>query len=227
MSGGENEGPELAGRQVGTANYLTPYERQAIEDYVPRLGIRKWRAVDVQWAFRIAYWSALRMNEVITLKERSFDFARKTVYIKHAKNKVNLRPVPTAAVAPLKVFWAERVDDVGDIELLAGCNTERIYRWLKKIGEALDIPALTTPQVVGNEKTVCHAFRKSSAKDMLWGTHGPKATIDQVQAQLGHTNPVITGAYLRMGGESAQVFWDSVDGQTQAQAQAATGAAEN
>ena len=218
------EGPTLAARKVGTPNYLTPYERQAVEDFVPQLGLRKWRAVDVQWAFRIAYWSALRMSEVITLRARSFDYERRTVYLRATKNRSNLRPVPGVAVAPLQVCWRERVEDVGDTELLQGCTTERVYRWLRKIGEALDIPALTTPQSIHNEKSVCHAFRKSAAKDMLWGTHGTKATIDQVQAQLGHSNPVVSGAYLRMGGEAAQGFWDQADRATTTTAPAAPAA---
>ena len=207
----EPEGPELARRKVGTENYLTPAERQAIQDFVPELHVRKWRAVDIQWAFLIAYWGGLRIDEVPRLRERSFDFTRRTIYIPgRTKNKSNVRPFPASAVAPLRVFWEERRADMGDVPLLPNCTTDRIYRWLKQIGKALDIPALTTPQESSGEKTVCHAFRKSMAKDMLWGTHGKKATIDQVQAQLGHSNPIMTGRYLRMGGEAADTFWGDV-----------------
>ena len=220
------EGPELAEREHGTENYLTPKERQAINDYVPFLGLRKWRAVDVQWALQIAYWGALRIDEVPRLRERSFDFTRRTIYIPgRTKNRSNVRPFPASAVAPLRVFWEERRRDMGDVPLLPGCSTDRFYRWLKKIGAALLIPAFTSPQATTGEKTVCHAFRKSAAKDMLWGTHGKKATIDQVQAQLGHSNPIMTGRYLRMGGEAADTFWGDVEERERAKAKAAVLAA--
>ena len=195
----------------GGENYMTPAERQAVEDYVPRLGLRKWRAVDVQWAFRIAYWCALRMSEVPKLRARSFDWEARQVYLGRTKTQANYAPVPAFAVAPLRTMWDERLADVGDTELLPGCTTKQVYRWLKKAGEALDIPALTTEQRISGEKAIAHIFRKSMAKDMLLGTHGKKAPIGVVQAQLRHTNPVVTGRYLRMGTAAALEYWEDVD----------------
>lgn len=212
------------GRKEGMENYLTPDERYAVEAHVDTLGIRKWRPVDVKWAYRIAYYCALRMAEVPKLRARSFDWDVPQVYLGRTKTKANYAPVPRFAVAHLQTFWDERLRDVGDIELLPGCTTDRIYRWLHRAGRDLGIPCLATPQKTSGEKAVAHAFRKSMAKDMLSGKFGRPAQIGEVQAQLRHDNPVTTGRYLRLGAQAATDFWEGAGSKAAEAAGAAAGA---
>lgn len=196
----------------GGENYITPAERQALQDFVPLLRPRKWRVADIQFAFRLAYSCGLRMAEVPDRRASDFDWQSRQVYLGRTKTRANYAPIPDRDVAWMQLFWEERekMPGRGGTALLPGCSVKRIYRWLKKAGDELDIPALTTPQEISGEKAVCHIFRKSLGKDMLEGTFGKKAPISVVQAQLRHSNPNMTGRYLRRGTAAAQDYWEDV-----------------
>ena len=177
-------------------NYITRDQFDMIIEHVPMVGIRKWPTLNVQTCFRLAYWCALRMGEAISVRGKGIDWAAGEVYLGGTKTKDNYAPIPPWAAPTLREFFLEWGKDR---PVLPGCTVRYVYKWLRRIGDDLDIEALRTDQKISGEKNVTHIFRKSMGKDMLSGVYGDRATISEVQAQLRHRNPVVTGRYLRLG----------------------------
>ena len=193
-----------AGVKAGP-NYITPEQFDQILEHTRKLGLRRWAPENVQACYMVAYWCALRMSEAIRVKGKAFDWERGELYLGRTKTKDNFVPVPPQAKGWLHAFFKEWGPDR---EVLPGCYVKRVYQWLLKAGRDLDIEALTTSQNISGEKTVSHIFRKSLGKDMLAGRFGKPASVAEVQAQLRHHNPVVTGGYLRLNHRAAADFWE-------------------
>ena len=210
MTAGTTEVEMWCGRPAPgpKANYITPKQFKELLEHVPDLKSRKWPSSNIRICYYLAYACALRISEALQVRGRNFDWGRGELYLGKTKTKSNFVAVPPWARGRLQGFFSEWGDDD---PILPGCSRQTVYRWLLKAGQDLDIEALATEQVTSGEKSITHVFRKSLAKDMLWGRWGRKANIAEVQAQLRHENPIITGKYLRLGYEGAAEFWGSTE----------------
>ena len=54
-------------------NYISPETFERIIDYIPVLGIRKWKDNDIQMLYKLMYYCALRAGEAINLKKEGFN----------------------------------------------------------------------------------------------------------------------------------------------------------
>ena len=191
------------------SNYISPDQFNDIINYVPALKIRKWRDLDVQFAFKIAYYAALRLGaEVTYLTKEDFDLDRCEVYLGKTKTRVeDYAPLAKQFMPELTVY----LDGKKPLEpILKDCNEQNLYKWLIKIGNDLQINALVTPQSITHEKTKLHIFRKSILKDMMFGTFGKNANIGQVQSQARHKRATTTADYLHLDIEGAKEYWDDL-----------------
>ena len=179
-------------------NYMPPEQLDDLLTAVPSLQIRKWLDVDVQMLFKICYWCGLRINEAIKLKVEDFDLDLRRVYLGKTKTeKAGKATIPELFLLELKAWLQDKKG-----ELFPKMNRFRAHVWLQKLGEMLNIEALTTPQSVTGEKTKTHIFRKSVGKDMLYGARdGRKQPLNVVQKKLRHTNLDMTSNYLKVSDE--------------------------
>lgn len=188
-------------------NYITPEQFGSIIKYIPELKIRKWKDIDVEYAFKIAYYTASRLGgDVIDRTKEDFDLDNQEMYIKKSKTSKNeYVPIAPLFIPELRLYLQTKAP----LEpILKDCDPQNPYKWLIKIGDALRISALTTSQEITGEKTKLHIFRKSMLKDMYYGTFNETANLGQVQSQARHRNPVTTGKYLRLDSEGAKEFWN-------------------
>ena len=177
---------------------MPPEQLDDLLTAVPSLQIRKWLDVDVQMLFKICYWCGLRINEAIKLKVEDFDLDLRRVYLGKTKTeKAGKATIPELFLLELKAWLQDKKG-----ELFPKMNRFRAHVWLQKLGEMLNIEALTTPQSVTGEKTKTHIFRKSVGKDMLYGARdGRKQPLNVVQKKLRHTNLDMTSNYLKVSDE--------------------------
>ena len=189
------------------SNYITPDQFESMINFIPELRIRKWKDLDVEYAFKIAYYSALRLGaEVADRTKEDFDLERQEIFLGKTKTSLNdYAPIAPPFIPELKLYLSGKAP----LEpILKDCDAQNMYKWLMKMGEELKIEALITPQSITGEKTKLHIFRKSMLKDMFYGTFGMTANIGQAQSQARHKNPMTTGRYLRLDGEGAKEYWN-------------------
>ena len=191
--------------QTGRYNYITPDEFQAMIDYIPELKLRKYKAIDVEYLYRISYWCGLRITESGSLKKEDFDLASKIVFLGKTKTEEHGKAQIPDPFLPSLSRYLDR-HKAGD--LIPGCNRWIVHQWLDKTGKALGIKALTTSQEQSGEKTKCHIFRKSIGKDMLAGTWGDKADLPLVQKQLRHKDLGNTSIYVQAEAEAVKDYWN-------------------
>ena len=187
-------------------NYISPEKMQKAIEYIPVLGIRKWKDEDIAMLFKILYYCALRPTEGIYLKKESFNLKDREIYLGKTKTKRNdTAPIPRIFVKELELYLVQK--DAG--RLFDGLTYHAFYMWLKRIGIALDIEAWQTLQNESGEKTVGHIFRKSVGKDMLSGLYGDKAKeIPIISKQLRHAKPSMTvDYYLKSSIEAVKEAW--------------------
>ena len=156
--------------------------------------LKKWSYEQVQFLFELAYWCGLRMDEAVKPKVEDFDFDTHELYLGKTKTEKGA----TALIPPEFESIAKLYLEGKKGSLFPGLTYNRVWHWLKELGEKLDIKALTTPVSESGENTVCHIFRKSFAKDMLYGTYGRKAPLNYIMKHLRHTNLDTTTKYLRI-----------------------------
>lgn len=187
------------------SNYIDPVQFKELIEAIPRLNLRKWSPKEVEILFKIAYWCGLRMIEAVRLKAEDFDLVQSEVYLGKTKTeKEAYTTIPDPFIPELREFLKNKKG-----ALFAECNPQIVRVWLTKLGQILDIPALTTPQSVTGEKTKCHIFRKSIGKDMIYGTHGQKAPLNVVMKHLRHESLDTTSKYLKVGNEDVKDWWKS------------------
>ena len=187
-------------------NYLSPEKMQEAIDYIPVLGIRKWKNEDITMLFKILYYCALRPSEGINLKKESFNLKDREIYLGKTKTKKNdTAPIPKIFISELEAFLVQKNEG----RLFPDLKYNAFYKWLKRIGEALEIEAWKTSELESGEKTVGHIFRKSVGKDMLSGLYGEKAKeIPIISKQLRHAKPSMTvDYYLKSSIEAVKEAW--------------------
>lgn len=190
-----------------TQNYLSPQDFDRILEAIPILKLKKWSHEDVAFVFKMAYWLDLRITEAVTRKVEDFDFERHELYLGRTKTeKGAVTNIPPPIEDELKAFVQGKKG-----RLFPGLTRYRVYDWITKLGRHLDITCLTASVKETGENTKCHIFRKSMAKDMLYGTHGKKAPLNVIMKSLRHTNLGTTTKYLRVQHEDVKDWWrDSI-----------------
>lgn len=187
-------------------NYINQEDFNRILAAIPTLMIRKWQDNDIVYLFKIAYWCALRPDEVIYLEKEDFNLEDAEIDLGKTKTKsIDFAPIPRPFIPELQAY----LDTKPEGRLLPGLTYNTVYPWLIKLGKLLNIEAWTTPQSISGEKTKGHIFRKSIGKDMLYGVHG-KAVQDIaiISKQLRHKKPSMTmDHYLNANIESVKEAW--------------------
>lgn len=186
-------------------NYIDPDTFKKILSAIPRLKIRKWLDNDILMLFKIAYWCGLRMSEAIILSVEDFDLEMHDVHLGKTKTHKNDK----ASIPPSFLF--ELADYLKDRKgpLYPGLKYQTVYIWMIRLGQMLEIPALTTPQSETGEKTKTHIFRKSIAKDMFYGTYGQPAPLNIVSKKLRHSGKNAlqqTSEYLKVDLEDVKLW---------------------
>ena len=172
-------------------NYISPEMFQKILDYCEKLPLFKVDPEDVKMIFKIAYHGGLRVNEVLKLRPKNIHFDMLEIELGQTKTEQRgLASIPQSFVNELK----EYVQGKDPVELMFPVSRQTAYDWLMRIGKALSITALTTPQTETHEKTKTHIFRKSIGKDMLY----KKAPLNIIQRKLRHNNINTTSEYLKI-----------------------------
>ena len=187
-------------------NYISQDTMREAIEYVPVLGIRKWKDEDITMLFKILYYCALRPSEGIYLKKESFNLKDREIYLGKTKTKRNdSAPIPRIFVDELANYLI--LKDNG--RLFPDLKYNTFYKWLKRIGKNLDITAWQISERDSGEKTVGHIFRKSVGKDMLSGVYGEKAKeIPIISKQLRHSNVATTmNHYLKAEIEAVKEAW--------------------
>ncbi|QLH02829.1 hypothetical protein C5F47_04305 [Nitrosopumilus cobalaminigenes] len=169
-------------------NYINQHDFNRILDAIPRLNIRKWDDLDIQFLMKILYHMALRPMEGIKLKKEDFDLENRIVYLGKTKTSTSDR-----AVIP-KVFLMELdgyllLKDEGP--LFPGLTYRTFWIWCKRLGVMLNIEAwMPQNRIKMKENTVGHIFRKSWGKDALDSLGFDK--IDVISTHLRHSKPSMT-----------------------------------
>lgn len=191
------------------SNYISPQQFNDMLDYIPELRIRKWMDNDVRMSMRVAYYCALRYgSEVANLTKNDFDFERKEVYLGKTKTrKEDYGVIPDFFIPELKQYLQDR-DPM--LPILEDCQSQNMYLWLMKIGVALNIEALLTPEKITGEKTKMHIFRKSFLKEMFFGGLGMKANLGQTQSHARHKDLLQTVRYLKLDIEGSKEYFDTI-----------------
>lgn len=136
--------------------------------------------------YEVAYWCALRINELLGLRYSDFDFEQGMVYIQRQKlhnGKVGL-PKTASSVGKVKVR-KEVLEDVKRLMEMDGSTDGFVF----EISDAgLRLRFDSDIKKAGVKRIVFHGLRHSMATRMLWS--GLNAT--QVSHHLRHANPSIT-----------------------------------
>ena len=190
-----------------TRNYLSPQDFDRLLAAIPTLTLKKWSHKQVDFLFKLCYWCELRPTEGITRKAEDFDFERNELFLGKTKTeKGGITPIPP----PFRLEAMEFVKDQKG-RLFPGLTRFRVYAWLKQLGEKLNIECLITSVDETGENTVCNIFRKSMAKDLLYGTHGKVAPLNVIMKTLRHTSLDTTTKYLRISQEDVKDFWRDIE----------------
>jgi integrase len=174
-------------------NHISYETWQYIIDSIPQITILKHNHKDIQFLFKIMYWSGLRPAEAIKLQKKDFHTKTRKIDLFETKTKHYDSAVIPMTFRDELAAWLETKPQ-GD--LFPGLQYKTLYRWMKKLGKICDVIAWTTPRSVTKEMTVCHGPRKSIGKNMLAGVHvGPKGVQYNsliVSKVLRHSNPLTT-----------------------------------
>lgn len=192
-----------------TSNYMPPEQLQQVLEAIPTLHIRKWPDQDIQMLIQIVYWCSLRWGEGIRLKAEDFDLERKKISLGDTKaNDNDYADIPVFFIPKLQFFLQSRTGS-----LFPELTYDTSRRWIERLGKELHIKAWETPQSETHEKTKTHIFRKSLAKDQLFGTFGKKAPLTTISKTLRHRgkNPLAsTIHYIKADSEDVGNYWDEV-----------------
>jgi integrase len=185
-------------------NHITFETFEKIFDTIPQLHIRKWKNVDVEYLFKLMYWSGLRPVEAIKLSKEDFHLVTRKIDLHQTKTKENDKGIiPMIFVDDLTIYLRTKKSG----RLFPDLQYKTVYRWMKRLGVILDIPAWTTPRSESKEMTVGHAPRKSIGKNLIAGVHVPPDggtySILEVSKLLRHKKPSMTEEhYLKVSDES-------------------------
>lgn len=188
-------------------NYISLPTFERILETIPALKIRKWMDEDVQFLFKIMYYSALRPTEAINLSKEDFDLKNRIIYLGKTKTKKtgDKAPIPRIFVDELGEYLQRK--ETG--RLLPELKYDTMYKWMKRLGTMANVPAWIIPQSKSGEKTVGHGLRKSVGKHMFEGIYGDDNKSAAVIAGLmRHGKPSMTfDHYLNLKIETVKESW--------------------
>ena len=188
-----------------TINYIGVEDWNRIEEYLsgmcilsPR-EIGKYSKQDVAWrCLDLCYWSGCRISETLSFDIRNYDVGSGRLVIPKSKTGRKIKMVMPPGRLQMRLFVGA-CKEVNVMEPFDTIKYNTIYKWLKIIGAALDIPAWNRTDQ-RDEKTITHIMRKSAAKDVVRGTHmkdGRKGTISDAANILGHASVLSTERYIQ------------------------------
>ncbi len=162
-------------------------------DSIPLLKIRKWKDEDVQFLFKIMYWSGLRPMEAIKLCKEDFHLRTRTIDLHATKTKKIDYGMFPQHFGPELAEWLNRKEDG---RLFADLKYITFYFWIRRLGKMHGIKAWNTPKSESHEMTKGHLMRKSIGKNLLAGVHvapdGSEYTIFDVSPLLRHKDITVT-----------------------------------
>ena len=166
-----------------------------IIDHIPQLIIYgdKYTHTDIQFLFKIIYWSGLRSAEVLKLKKENVHIKTRKIDLFETKTKhYDSAIIPMTFRDELEGWLNTKPDGY----LFPDLSYKTLYRGMKKLGKMCNVIAWTTPKSVTKEMTVCHGPRKSIGKNMLAGVHiapdGKEYTPFEVSKLLRHSDVLTT-----------------------------------
>lgn len=190
-------------------NYINQTDFARILAAIPSLKIRKWNDNDVVMLFKILYWLGLRPMEGIPLKKEDFHLNDNLVRLGKTKTeKLTYNEIPPPFRAELHAY----INSKPDGPLFPGLTYITVYKWIRRLGDSLNIIAWTSLQEDTGEKTKGHIFRKSLGKDLLYGVHGKEmSNIVDIATLLRHDDPVTTiKYYLKEDQRAVMKKWQRV-----------------
>ena len=191
-------------------NYISPSDMQRVIDAIP--GLKFYNGVqpqDVQFFFRISYWCALRASEALSISPIKMDLEQHIIQLGRTKTRKHDWCVIPPPVIPMIQLWLDdrHTRDISDDMPIVDVTYRTVHRWHIKLGKICEIPALLIDDNEIGEKTKTHIWRKSMAKDMLSGEHGPRTQVNVVAAMLRHKSPGTTNKYVRLQSDAAMEYW--------------------
>jgi len=187
-----------------TYNHITYETMERIIESIHLLRIKRWKTEDIQFLFSLMYWSGLRVAEAIKLQKEDFHLKTRRLVLHNTKTKlIDKAIIPMTFVAEVTEFLKDKPS--GD--LFPDLYYKAVYRWMKRLGLLLAIPAWTTPRSKTKEMTVCHAMRKSIGKNLLAGVHiapdNRPYSILEISKLLRHKKPSMTEEhYLKVSDDA-------------------------
>jgi len=180
----------VGGLMKPKTNYMPPEEFEKLRRYIlGTVKVRGFKAYDIVMLFNLCYECGLRINEALRLDVKDFDFDNHEIDLGTTKTHENDScSIPPEFSKELKMYIDKKQGRIWKL------SRQAVYQWLKKWGEYLNIPSLTTPQTETHEKTVSHIFRKSKGKDMLYAD----APLNIVMTKLRHNDLQTTTKYLKL-----------------------------
>lgn len=189
-------------------NYINPGDFRLIIQAIPGLKLRKFDIEAVQMLFKISYYCALRINETIGIRKSDIDLDRQEIFLGKTKTKRGDRAsIAPSFIAELGVYLRSVQNDE---PLFKGMNKKIVWVWTKKLGKTLGLKAWITPQSESGEKTKSHIFRKTYAKDLLYGTFTPPAPLSIIQKKLRHADLKTTSKYLQVDLDEVKA-WEKLE----------------
>lgn len=191
-----------------TNNYISQEDFERIIAELPRFVPRTFSAEDCTLLFKTCYWCGLRITEALALSWGDIDADERKITLMKTKTGKNVTVRFPHFLDDF--FFCAYVEDPKQ-KLFEKIKYHTLLNMMKKIGNELDIQAWKQGQDQTGEKTFSHIWRKSSAKDILQGTHGRKGDIVLVQEFLRHNSIVSTQHYLKTKGAALEEFFKDLE----------------
>lgn len=190
-------------------NYLSREDWPVLMAAIDQLDVKAAHPTEIKFLFELMYWCGLRVSEALKVTPRKMNLPARTIYLgktKRAKRDVAGIPAECIPLCKAHLQWRQDHHIKDDIPIV---NTTRvtIWRWLNKLGDMTQIPALTSTQEDTGEAVGTHIFRKSIGKDMLFGTHRTAPPLNIISAHLRHKSMSATEEYLKLNRQAAMDHW--------------------